>query len=178
MSSVKMKHSQPRWCQFQRSNGNHFSSECNRNPSNVKNSRRAEIDKRKITSRSQNKSTIRRKQLLHAGKPEASKIFRNISTFFSSSEDEKEYTPELITLEEEEQKEIDAMAKDSEDENPDPAENGEQNEDKEPRSSSLYNFEDKYSENDQSATDVEDKNKFQASGTVRNTNGWSKELRF
>ena len=124
MSSVKMKHSQPRWCQFQRSNGNHFSSECNRNPSNVKNSRRAEIDKRKITSRSQNKSTIRRKQLLHAGKPEASKIFRNISTFFSSSEDEKEYTPELITLEEEEQKEIDAMAKDSEDENQDPAKMG------------------------------------------------------
>ena len=57
------------------------------------------------------------------------------------------------------------MAKDSEDENPDPAENGEKNEDKEPRSSSPYNFEDKVSENDQSASDVEDKNKSQTSGT-------------
>ena len=57
------------------------------------------------------------------------------------------------------------MAKDSEDENPDPAENGEKNEDKEPRSSSPYNFEDKVSENDQSASDVEDKSKSQASGT-------------
>ena len=35
---------------------------------------------------------------------------------FSSSEDEKEDTPELITLEEEEQKEIDALGNDTEDE--------------------------------------------------------------
>ena len=160
-----MKHNQPRYCQFHRSNGNHFSSECNRNPANMKNSRMAELDQRKTTSRNKDKPTIRRRKHLHAGKPEASKIFKKISTLFSSSEDEKEYTPELITLEEEEQKEIDAMAKDSEDENPDPAENGEKNEDKEPRSSSPYNFEDKVSENDQSASDVEDKSKSQASGT-------------
>ena len=159
-----MKHSQPRYCQFHRSNGNHFSSECNRNPANMKNSRITELDQR-TTSRGHNKSAARYKQHLHAGKSEASKILKKISTLFSSSEDEKEYTPELITLEEEEQKEIDAMAKDSEDENPDPAENGEKNEDKEPRSSSPYNFEDKVSENDQSASDVEDKSKSQASGT-------------
>ena len=76
----------------------------------------AELDQRKTSSRIKDKPTIRRRKHLHAGKPEASKIFKKISTFFSSSEDEKEYTPELITLEEEEQKEIDAMAKDSEDE--------------------------------------------------------------
>ena len=35
---------------------------------------------------------------------------------FSSSEDEKEDAPELITLEEEEQKEIDALGNDTEDE--------------------------------------------------------------
>ena len=74
------------------------------------------------------------------------------------------------------------MSKDSEDETPDSAKieknDKEKNEDSESRSSSPYNFEDKVSEYDQSATDVEDKNKFQASGTVRNTNGWSKELRF
>ena len=35
---------------------------------------------------------------------------------FSFSEDEKEDTPELITLEEEEQKEIDAFGNDTEDE--------------------------------------------------------------
>ena len=137
----------------------------------MKNSRMAELDQRKASSRTKDKPAIRRRKHLHAGKPEASKIFKKISTLFSSSEDEKEYTPELITLEEEEQKEIDAMAKDSEDENPDPAENGEKNEDKEPRSSSPYNFEGKVSENDQSASDVEDKNMSQASGTFQNTNG-------
>ena len=98
-----MKHSQPRYCQFHRSNGNHFSSECSRNPANMKNSRMAELDQRKTSSRTKDKPTIRRRKHLHAGKPEASKIFKKISTLFSSSEDEKEYTPELITLEEEEQ---------------------------------------------------------------------------
>ena len=135
----------------------------------MKNSRMVEIDQRRTTSRSKNKPTIRLKKYLHAGKPGASKLFRKISTLFSSSEDGKEYIPELITLEEEEQKEIDAMAKGSEDENPDPPKNGEKdeenNEDKESRSSSPYNFKDKVSENDLSATDVEYKNKFQTSGS-------------
>ena len=166
-----MKHSQPRYCPFHRSNGNHFSSGCNRNPANMKNSRMAELDQRKTSSQTKDKPTIRRRKHLHAGKPEASKIFKKISTLFSSSEDEKEYSPELITLEEEEQKEIDAMAKDSEDENQDPAENGEKNEDKEPRSSSPYNFEDKVSENDQSATDVEDKTSLKLLEQFQNTNG-------
>ena len=165
-----MKHNQPRWCKFYRSNGSHFSSECNRNPANMKNSRMADIDQRRTTSRIKDKPTIRRKQHLHAGNPEASNIFRKISTLLSSSEDEKKYTPELITLEEKEQKEIDAMAKDSVDENPDPAKNGEndeeKNEDKELKSSSPYKFEDKVSENDQFAIDVEGKNKSQTSGTV------------
>ena len=83
----------------------------------MKNSRITELDQR-TTSRGHNKSAARYKQHLHAGKPEASKILKKISTLFSSSEDEKEDTPELITLKEEEQKEIDAMAQDSEDETP------------------------------------------------------------
>ena len=163
-----MKHSQPRYCQFHRSNGNHFSSECNRNPANMKNSRIIELDQR-TTSRGHNKSAARYKQHLHAGKPEASKILKKISTLFSSSEDEEEDTPELITLKEEEQKEIDAMAQDSEDETPNfekmQDKDEEKNEDKEPKSSSPYNFEDKVSENEQSESDVEDKSKSQASGT-------------
>ena len=164
-----MKHSQPRYCQFHRSNGNHISSECNRNPANMKNSRITELDQR-TTSRGHNKSTARYKQHLHAGKPEASKILKKISTLFSSSEDEKEDTPELITLKEEEQKEIDAMAQDSEDEAPNSAKiednDKEKNEDSKSRSSSPYNFEDNDSENDQSATDIEEKDKCQTSGTA------------
>ena len=52
----------------------------------------------------------------HPGKPEASKILTKIKPLFSSSEDQKEDTPELITLEEEEQKAINALRRDTEDE--------------------------------------------------------------
>ena len=61
------------------------------------------------------------------------------------------------------------MAQDSEDETPNfekmQDNDEEKNEDKEPKSSSPYNFEDKVSENEQSESDVEDKSKSQASGT-------------
>ena len=40
--TLEMKHNQPRYCQFHRSNGNHFSSECNRNPAHLQNSRMTE----------------------------------------------------------------------------------------------------------------------------------------
>ena len=46
---------------------------------------------------------------------EASKYMRKIKQLFSSSEYEKEDAPELITLDEEEQK-IDALGRDTEDE--------------------------------------------------------------
>ena len=62
------------------------------------------------------------------------------------------------------------MEKDSEDETPDSAKIEDNDEEKnkvsESRLSSPYNFEDKDSENDQYATNVEDKNKSQTSGTV------------
>ena len=62
------------------------------------------------------------------------------------------------------------MAKDLEDETPDSAKIGdndeEKNDDSKSRSSPPYNLEDKNSENDQSGTDFEDKNKSQTSGTA------------
>ena len=101
VSSVKMKHT--KCCQFHESIGNDYSSECNRNPANIRNLKIAETDQR--STRGHNKQSTRRKQYPHAGKPEASKIYRKVITLFSSSEDEKEYTPELVTFKEEEQKE-------------------------------------------------------------------------
>ena len=163
-----MKHT--KYCQFHKSNGNHYSSEWNRNPANLRNSRITENEHKRSSSRSYYKPTSSKLPTLkHPGKPEASKYLRKMKPLFSSSEDEKEDTPELITLEEEEQKEIDAMAQDSEDETPNfekmQDKDEEKNEDKEPKSSSPYNFEDKVSENEQSESDVEDKSKSQASGT-------------
>ena len=68
----------------------------------------SERDQKRTTSRGHNKPTTRRKQHPLAEKSEPSKIFKKVSTLFSSSEDENEYTPELVTLKEEKQKEIDA----------------------------------------------------------------------
>ena len=68
-----------------------------------------------------------------------------LKRLFSSSEDEKEDTPELITLEEEEQKEIDALGNDTEDEATKATKvkdiEEEKNEDTLPRLSPSYTFE-------------------------------------
>ena len=95
-----MKHYQLKYCQFHRCDTSHYTSEWGRKPANLRNSRMAENVKKRTTSRCYNKPTTRRKQHPRAGKPEASKIFRKINTLFSSSEDEKEYTPELVALKE------------------------------------------------------------------------------
>ena len=106
-----------RYCQFHRSIGGHYSSKCNRNPANLRNSRIAEKEHKKSSSRSYNKPTSSKLPIPKLlGKPEASKFLRKIKHLFSSSEDEKEDTPELVTVDEEEQKEIDALGRDTEDE--------------------------------------------------------------
>ena len=61
-------------------------------------------DQNVATARGHNKPTTRRKHYPYAGKPGASNIFRKIRPLCSSSKDEKEYTPEMVTLKEEEQK--------------------------------------------------------------------------
>ena len=92
-----------KYCQFHRSTGNHYSSQCSRNPANLRNSRNAEKDNRRQSSSSNKKPTSsKHPSPKHPGKPEASKYQRKMKRLFSSSEDEKEDTPELITLEEEE----------------------------------------------------------------------------
>ena len=106
-----------RYCQFHRKDGDHFSSECHRNPANLRNSRVTEKEPKRSSSRSINKpASSKLPTHKHPGKPEASKYLRKIKQLFSSSEDEKENTPELVTLDEEEQKEIDALGRDTEDE--------------------------------------------------------------
>ena len=93
-----MKHT--KYCQFHGSTGYHYSSECSRNPANLRNSRNAEKDNKRKSSRSNNKPTSSKHPTpKHAGKPEASKYLRKMKRLFSSSEDEKEDTPEIITLE-------------------------------------------------------------------------------
>ena len=90
---------------------------------------------------------------------------------FSSSEDEKEDTPELITLEEEEQKEIDALGNDTEDEATITAEvkdfEEEKNEDTLPDLPSQ-------SENEESSSDVDNKEPAQTSKIVTK-NEWMKQ---
>ena len=90
---------------------------------------------------------------------------------FSSSEDEKEDTPELITLEEEEQKEIDALGNDTEDEATITTEvkdfEEEKNEDTLPDFPSL-------SENEESSSDVDNKEPAQTSKIVTK-NEWIKQ---
>ena len=106
-----MKHT--KYCQFHGSTGNHYSSQCSRNPANLRNSRNAEEDNRRKSSSSNKKPTSSKHPLpKHPGKPEASKYQRKMKRLFSSSEDENEDTP-VITLEEEEQKEIDALGIDT-----------------------------------------------------------------
>ena len=99
---------------------------------------------------------------------------------FSSSEDEKEDTPELITLEEEEQKEIDALGNDTEDEatKTTKVKEEEKNEDTLPRLSPSYTFENNHfpslSENEESSSDVDNKEPAQTSKIVRK-NEWMKQ---
>ena len=96
-----MKHT--RYCQFHKSIGNHYSSECNRNPANLWNPRITEKEHKRSSSRSYNKPTSSKLPTpKHPGKPEASKYLRKIKHIFSSSEDEKEDIQEVLTLEEEE----------------------------------------------------------------------------
>ena len=101
---------------------------------------------------------------------------------FSSSEDEKEDTPELITLEEEEQKEIDALGNDTEDEATKTTKvkdiEEEKNEDTLPRLSPSYTFENNdlpsQSENEESSSDVDNKEPAQTSKIVTK-NEWMKQ---
>ena len=118
----------------------------------------------------------------HPGKPEASKYLRKIKQLFSSSEDEKENTPELVTLDEEEQKEIDALGRDTEDEATRTVKvednEEEKNDNNIPRSPLLCTFKDKnlpsLSENEESASDVDDKEHAQTSKLTTN-NEWMKK---
>ena len=93
-----------RYCQFHRKEGDNFSSECHRNPAILRNSRITEKEPKRSSSRSNNKPAASKFTThKHPGKPDASKYLRKIKQLFSSSEDEKENTPELVTLDEEEQ---------------------------------------------------------------------------
>ena len=160
------------YCQFNKSTGNHYSSQCSRNPANLRNSRNAEEDNRRQSSSSNKKPTSSKHPTpKHPGKPEASKYQRKMKRLFSSSEDEKEDTPELITLEEEEQKEIDALGNDTEDEATITAEvkdfEEEKNEDTLPDLPSQ-------SENEESSSDVDNKEPAQTSKIVTK-NEWMKQ---
>ena len=172
-----------KYCQFHRSTGNHYSSQCSRNPANLRNSRNAEKDNRRQSSSSNKKPTSsKHPSPKHPGKPEASKYLRKIKQLFSSSDDEKENTPEIVTLDEEEQKEIDALGRDTEDEatKTDKVEDNEEEkyENNIPRSSPLCSFEDKnlpsLSENEESASDVDDREPAQTSKIATN-NDWMKK---
>ena len=160
------------YCQFHKSTGNHYSSQCSRNPANLRNSRNAEKDNRRQSS-SSNKKPTSSKHLSpkHPGKPEASKYQRKMKRLFSSSEDEKEDTPELITLEEEEQKEIDALGNDTEDEATITTKvkdfEEEKNEDTLPDLPSQ-------SENEESSSDVDNKELAQTS-KLATKNKWMKQ---
>ena len=161
-----------KYCQFHRSTGNHYSSQCSRNPANLRNSRNAEKDNRRQSSSSNKKPTSsKHPSPKHPGKPEASKYQRKMKRLFSSSEDEKEDTPELITLEEEEQKEIDALGNDTEDEATITAEvkdfEEEKNEDTLPDLPSQ-------SENEESSSDVDNKEPAQTS-KLATKNEWMKQ---
>ena len=159
------------YCQFHKSTGNHYSSICSRNPANLRNSSNAEEDNRRKSSSSNKKPTSSKHPLpKHPGKPEASKYQRKMKRLFSSSEDEKEDTP-VITLEEEEQKEIDALGNDTEDEATITAEvkdfEEEKNEDTLPDLPSQ-------SENEESSSDVDNKEPAQTSKIVTK-NEWMKQ---
>ena len=171
------------YCQFHKSTGSHYSSQCSRNPANLRNSRNAEKDNRRQSSRSNNKPTSSKHPTpKHPGKPEASKYQRKMKRLFSSSEDEKEDTPELITLEEEEQKEIDALGNDTEDEATKTTKvkdfEEEKNEDTLPRLSPSYTFENNdlpsQSENEESLSDVDNKEPTQSLKIVTK-NEWMKQ---
>ena len=100
---------------------------------------------------------------------------------FSSSDDEKEDTP-VITLEEEEQKEIDALGNDTEDEATKTTKvkdiEEEKNENTLPRLSPSYTFENNdlpsQSENEESSSDVDNKEPAQTLKIVTK-NEWMKQ---
>ena len=172
-----------KYCQFHRKEGDHFSSECHRNPANLRNSRLTEKELKRSSSRSYNKPTSSKLPTpKHPGKPEGSKYLRKIKQLFSSSEDEKENTPKLVTLDEEEQKEIDALGRDTEDEATRTVKvednEEEKNENNIPRSPLIRTFKDKnlpsLSENEESASDVDDKEHAQTSKLTTN-NEWMKK---
>ena len=151
-------------------------------PANLRNSRITEKELKRSSSRSINKpASSKLPTHKHPGKPEASKYLRKIKQLFSSSDDEKENTPEIVTLDEEEQKEIDALGRDTEDEatKTDKVEDNEEEkyENNIPRSSPLCTFEDKnlpsLSENEESASDVDAKEPDQTSKIPTN-NEWIK----
>ena len=170
------------YCQFHKSTGNHYSSICSRNPANLRNSSNAEEDNRRKSSSSNKKPTSSKHPLpKHPGKPEASKYQRKMKRLFSSSEDENEDTP-VITLEEEEQKEIDALGNDTEDEATKTTKvkdiEEEKNEDTLPRLSPSYTFENNdlpsLSENEECSSDVDKKEPAQTSKIVTK-NEWMKQ---
>ena len=172
-----------RYCHFHRKDGDHFSSECHRNPAILRNSRSTEEELKRSSSRSNNKPTSSKLPTpKHPGKPEASKYLRKIEQLFSSSEDEKENTPELVTLDEEEQKEIDALGRDTEDEATKTAKvednEEEKNENNLPSSSPPCTFEDNnlptLLENEESESDVDDKEPVQPSKIATNDE-WMKQ---
>ena len=161
-----------RYCRFHKKDSDHFSSECNRNPANPRNSRLTEKEHKRSSSIRNNKPTSSKLPTSkHPGKPEASKYMRKIKQLFSSSEDEKvdekEDTPEIQWLDEEEKKEIDALGRDTEDEATKTAKVEDNEEEKKdinpPTSSPLYIFKDNdlpsLTETEDSESDTENKGK-------------------
>ena len=74
---------QSRYCQFHKSNENRYSSECNRNPANLRNLRITEKEHKRSSSRSYNKPISQLETPKHSGKPEASKILSKIKPLCS-----------------------------------------------------------------------------------------------
>ena len=62
------------YCQFHKSTGNHYSSQCSRNPANLRNSRNAEEDNRRQSSSSNKIFPMIHCRLLHHLSPRPSQI--------------------------------------------------------------------------------------------------------
>ena len=77
-----MKHNQFKYCQFHKCNTSHYSSECNRNPANMRNSRMAEKDKKE---QHQNATINQQQDVNSIHMPENLKLakFSEISAHFS-----------------------------------------------------------------------------------------------
>ena len=112
-----IKYNQLKSCQFYENHDSSYSPECNRYLANLRNSRMIEKEHKRSSTSSYNKpASLKLPNPKHPGKFEASRYLRKMKQLFSSSEDEKNINPELFTLEKEEQKEIDALGRDTEDE--------------------------------------------------------------